>query len=359
MDLHGDLLAQEVRKTIINPPATLTALEAIIPERRVDGVICTVLSDQSQWQFVLASTTAAGTDCHVPDDIEASAEYQDDPTTAPGRWIRVGSQAANGTARVHAAVADATALAAIVAADRANGMIVVKLDDYTVWAFESASAASASDWVVVPGAGSGRWVRRMQSRADVRYPADVAAIKAIAAASRYDGMVVTKADDGTRWRFVAGSSLTTDGDQLLIIPTAGSGVWVRNDKTADITAAVTKDTADAAVLYTVPTGFILEVLVPFQHVTTSWTGGSSSAIGLSSSNGGLSTKGDLLGGASGDVAAGLLSTGAYAKGTVGTKVGKPGAVLVAGETIRFDRITDAFTAGAGVVHIPVAILLSP
>lgn len=359
MKLYGDQLAQEILKTITRPVATLTALEAVAAENRVDGVICTVIADQSQWQFVLASTTAAGTDCHVPDDIEASAEYQDDPATAPGRWIRVGSQAANGTARVHAAVADATALAAIVAADRANGMIVVKLDDYTVWVFESASAASASDWVVVPGAGSGRWVRRMQSRADVRYPADVAAIKAIAAASRYDGMVVTKADDGTRWRFVAGSSLTTDGDQLLIIPTAGTGVWIRQDKAVDITAAVTKDTADAAVLYTVPTGFVLALGIPFQHVTTSWTGGSSSAIGLSSSNAGLSTKGDLLGGVSGDVAAGLLSTGAYAKGTVGAKMAKPGAVLIGGETIKFDRITDAFTAGVGVVHIPCTILVSP
>lgn len=359
MRLFGDSLAQLIALYILPPTATLTTLEAIGKEDRAHGITVTVLSDQSQWQFVLDSTTAAGTDCKVPDDIEASAAYISDPATAPGRWIRVGSQAANGTARVHAASATATTIKAIAAADRANGMIVVKLDDYTVWVFESASAASASDWVLVPDAGSGRWVRRMKSRADDLYPADVAAIKAIAAASRFDGLVVTKADDGTRWRFNAGSSLTTDGDQLLIIPTAGTGVWIRMDKAAELSLAVTKDTADAAVLYTVPVGFRLKVLVPYWNVTTSWTGGSSSAIGLSSSNSALTTKGDLLGGSGGDVAAGLLSTGAYAKGTIGTKALAPGMVLIAGETIRFDRITDAFTAGVGTAKVPVLLVASP
>jgi hypothetical protein len=359
MELYGDSLAQKIAKSITAPTATLTTLEAIDAERRVDGIICTVLSDQSQWQFVLASTTAAGTDCKVPDDIEASAAYISDPATAPGRWLRVGSFAANGSSRVHAAVADATALAAIVAADRANGMVIVKLDDYTLWVFESGSSASASNWVVVPGAGTGRWVRRMQSRADVLYPADVAAIKAIAAVSRFDGLIVTKADDGSRWRFVAASVLTTDGDQLLIIPTAGTGVWVRQDKSAELSLAATFASADAAVLYTVPAGFRLKVGIPYWNVTTSWTGGTDSAIGLSSSNSALTTKGDLLGGAAGDLAATLLSTGAYAKGTIGAKALAPGMVLVAGETIRFDRIASVFTAGAGTAKIPVQIVASP
>lgn len=360
MKLYGDLLAQEIDKLVAAPPATLAALEAIPAENRPNGLCATVLADQSQWQFLLASTATAGTDVRVPDDVEASAAYINDPATAPGRWIRVGSQGIGGVNnRLHAAVADATALAAIVAADRANGMVVVKLDDYTVWVFESASAASASDWVVVPGAGTGRWVRRMKSRADDLYPANIAAIKAIPAASRFDGLVVTKADDGSRWRFNAGSALTTDGDQLLIIPTAGTGVWIRMDKAAELSLAATKDTADAAVLYTVPTGFRLKPLLPYWNVTTSWTGGTNSAIGLSSSNSALTTKGDLLGGAGGDVAAGLLSTGAYAKGTVGTKALDPGMVLDAGETIRFDRIVDAFTAGAAAAKIPVLILASP
>lgn len=121
--------------------------------------------------------------------------------------------------------------------------------------------------------------------------------------------------------------------------------------------AVDFSLADAAVLFTVPTltngavGLQLDSL--YWEVTTSFTGGSSSAIGVSSSNANYATKGDLLGGASGDVAAGLLSTGlTYKGGTIGAKFGSNGkVVLVAGNTIRFDRITSVFTAGAGYVHI--------
>ena len=188
--------------------------------------------------------------------------------------------------------------------------------------------------------------------------ATLAALKAFPANDRVDGMVATLNSDNSRWKYLLSNSTTAD-DILVVQPTDTVGRWVRADKFVDITAAVTKDTADAAVLYTVPTGFRLLLGVPFHVVTTSWTGGSSSAIGCSSSNAGLSTKGDLLGGSGGDVAAGLLSTGAYAKGTVGAKIGKPGAVLVAGDTILFDRITSAFTAGVGVIHVPVNILLAP
>lgn len=112
--------------------------------------------------------------------------------------------------------------------------------------------------------------------------------------------------------------------------------------------------ADAAVLYTVPTGIRLLVGRPFWEVTTPFTGGTSSAIGLSSSNAAYNTKGDLLGGASGDVAAGL---GAGFQGTIGAKVASQGlVVLVAGNTIRFDRITSVFTAGVGLAHVPVQLL---
>jgi hypothetical protein len=115
--------------------------------------------------------------------------------------------------------------------------------------------------------------------------------------------------------------------------------------------------ADAAVLFTVPTltngAAALELGSLWWEITTSFTGGASSAIGVSSSNASYNTKGDLLGGSAGDVAAGLLSTGlTYKGGTLGTKFGSNGKViLVAGDTVRFDRITSVFTAGAGFVHI--------
>lgn len=122
-----------------------------------------------------------------------------------------------------------------------------------------------------------------------------------------------------------------------------------------IKVAISYANADADVLYTVPANMTLYVLPNvIWEVTTGWTGGTSSAIGLSSSATGFTTKGDLHGGASGDVAATLVT--GFKRGTAGAKIASPGVVLPAGSTIRFDRITSAFTAGAGNVIIPVMTL---
>jgi len=121
-------------------------------------------------------------------------------------------------------------------------------------------------------------------------------------------------------------------------------------------------TADATALFTVPTlppsCVGLYIGRAFWEVTTSFTGGASSAIGISSNNASYNTKGDILGGASGDVAATLVSTGVkYKGGTLGAKFGSNGViVLVAGDTIRFDRITSAFTAGAGFLHLDIGFV---
>lgn len=192
--------------------------------------------------------------------------------------------------------------------------------------------------------------------------ANMAALQALAASSISDGQAFMLQTDGSLWRYASASALTTDtGGPFLVATatTAAVGAFLRVDKDVDITAAVTFATADAAVLYTVPVGFQLFLGIPFQHVTVSWTGGTSSAIGSSSSGGAMTTKGDLLGGSTGDVAATLVSTGAYSKGTIGTDMGKPGALLIGGDTILFDRITSVFTAGAGVNHYPVRVLLAP
>jgi hypothetical protein len=112
-------------------------------------------------------------------------------------------------------------------------------------------------------------------------------------------------------------------------------------------------TADAAVLCTLPAGIKLKIGTIYWEITTSFTGGSSSAIGISSSDAAYNTKGDLLGGATGDVAATLVSTGrVYKTGTAGAKnVTTAIMVLGSGTTIRYDQITSTFTAGAGFVHI--------
>lgn len=112
-----------------------------------------------------------------------------------------------------------------------------------------------------------------------------------------------------------------------------------------VKAAISKDTADGAVLYTVPAGHRLRMARSYWHNTTAWSGGSSSAVGLSSSNAAYNTAGDLLGGASGDVAAGM---GTGFKGTAGAKVGANAPVILEpGDTVLFNRITSAFTAGVG------------
>lgn len=185
-----------------------------------------------------------------------------------------------------------------------------------------------------------------------------ATLAALKAASLADGQLALVTADGSLWRYALTSTLTGD-DVLVALPTSGTGRLLRVDKDVDITAAVTFATADTTVLYTVPTGFQLFLGVPFHHVVTSWTGGTSSAVGASSSGGALTTQGDLLGGSGGDVAAGLLSTGAYSKGTVGTDIGKPGALIIGGDTIRFDRIVSVFTAGASTLHFPVRVILAP
>jgi hypothetical protein len=116
--------------------------------------------------------------------------------------------------------------------------------------------------------------------------------------------------------------------------------------------------ADGAVLYTHPlTSPRIAVGKTYHEVTTPWTGGTTPAVGLSSSNASYNTKGDLLGGASGDVAGSL---GLGFKGTVGAKAsGNAPIVLNPGDTIRLDRVAGAgtwFTAGASLIHLHVAYL---
>lgn len=178
-------------------------------------------------------------------------------------------------------------------------------------------------------------------------------------AERVHGNEIRVDADGSLWKFHSTSTLT--GDDLFVAtpsdsPTAGR--WLRAPgSVVDVSMAITFNTADAAVLATLPTGCVLRIHDLIWEVTTSFTGGSSSAIGVSSGKTGFTTKGDLLGGASGDVAATLVSTaaGGLVAGTAGAKADtlaeQRALLFVAGDTIRFDRITSAFTAGAGNVRL--------
>ena len=118
---------------------------------------------------------------------------------------------------------------------------------------------------------------------------------------------------------------------------------------------ITFSTADAAVLFTVPAGQRLFVHRALWEVAVDFTGGAASAIGVSATVAPYNTKGDLLGGAAGDVLATL--TAGLKGGTLGTDFGSNGVVVLpAASSVRFDRITSAFTAGSGFVHIQASLL---
>jgi hypothetical protein len=184
---------------------------------------------------------------------------------------------------------------------------------------------------------------------------NLAALAALNAAARTDGMLVKVAADRSEWIFDSTVAATDATQNLIVTPTAGSGSWLRVDNIVDLKLAIAFGTADAAVLFTVPAGFRLRPLKAGWEPTADWTGGASSAIGLSSNNTAFNTKGDILGGAGGDLAA-TLTAAAVFTGTVGAKITNPGMVLVATNTIRFDRIVSAFTAGTGFAHVTCQIV---
>jgi hypothetical protein len=194
--------------------------------------------------------------------------------------------------------------------------------------------------------------------------ATLADLKAMGPSAVAPGMTALVGADGKRWRYHSTSALT--GDDLLVAAPANSGAgrWLLAPGAVDIAIPITFATADAAILLTVPAGCRFKLEDLYWEVTANFTGGASSAIGVSSSNKAAptawTTKGDLLGGATGDVAATLVAATGIVTGTVGTDmdtiVKRRGAIWKATETFRFDRITSAFTAGTGFVHLVGTVL---
>lgn len=190
--------------------------------------------------------------------------------------------------------------------------------------------------------------------------ADKAALKAVAAADRSDGMLALVQADNSLWAFNSTSTAAEDtADELVQAPAAGTGRWLRADKSFIMKIPISFANTDGEAIETIPAGFALRLAgFPYWKVTTGWTGGTSSAIGISTNISGYETGGDLLGGAGGDVAATLnpLVAGDIA-GTLGGElddnVGFQALMLVEASEIQFDRIVDAFTAGAGFACIPV------
>ena len=181
----------------------------------------------------------------------------------------------------------------------------------------------------------------------------IAALKGVPSDIRSEGDDAIVTANGSRWRFSAASVVVDASDNLVLSPTAGLGKWLRTDQSVNMKFAVAFGTADAAILHTVPVGFAIELSNLFWEVTTSWTGGTSSAIGVSSSAAPHVGKGDLLGGAAGSLLANLTTAIRITSDPRGLSyTATPfSAALVAADTIIFDRITSVFTAGAGFVHV--------
>jgi hypothetical protein len=152
---HGDRSARDVSERIYGAVDAETDLDDIPATSRKDGMIAVVLGDSSLWIFDGDSSAT---------EVTGSVRQ---PASGDGRWIRTGATLSETNARIASSVADTTALQAISAANRSNGQIVVKRDTDTIWTFDSASSAGASDWVVVPSAGTGRWLRNHVSLADL------------------------------------------------------------------------------------------------------------------------------------------------------------------------------------------------
>jgi hypothetical protein len=186
--------------------------------------------------------------------------------------------------------------------------------------------------------------------------ATLTALKALVASdvARTHGNEVFVDADQSRWCFHSSSAVTGD-DLLVATPAAGTGRWLRVPGACVLVLPIAFGTADAAVLYTMPTGARLRLIDVYWHVLTDWTGGSSSAIGVSSAKTGFSTKGDLVGGAAGDVAATLVASVGSVPGTIGVGINSVAKIKTAlwlpTDTVRFDRITSAFTAGTGNVRV--------
>jgi hypothetical protein len=146
-----------------------------------------------------------------------------------------------------------------------------------------------------------------------------------------DGFLVVDADDTP----ALGAWLLAAGQEALFSMPIGFG------------------TADAAALLTIPAGCLLIPRDFWWTISVDFAGGSSSAIGVSASVG-PDTKGDLLGGAAGDIATNLEAADSPTWGTIGLEwdtVAERRIFLAAATVLRFDRITSVFTSGAGTVEM--------
>lgn len=166
--------------------------------------------------------------------------------------------------------------------------------------------------------------------------------------------------------------LIDDASNLLALrPTAiasaaTAGRFVAEGPYVTLPLSFTYATADAAALFTTPTGVILQLQSLWWDITTSMTGGSSAAIGVSSGKTGFTAKGCLLGGKTGDVLASLTSAASPTLGTRGLRATQAGSRLVqenvavataaATPTFAIQQLLYAKTIGTGAPAVKAALI---
>ncbi len=163
-----------------------------------------------------------------------------------------------------------------------------------------------------------------------------------------------------RYTWSPTSTLAGDG-QLVIAPDDGATGRFLLDAGQEVKLSFpfTFETLDAAALLTMPAGAYLWPTKIWWNITADMTGGTASAIGVSSDVTGWDTKGDLLGGAGGDVAAALTAALSPALGTIGAawdSVTERRFMLRPADVLRFDHIVSQFTAGAGSVEMTAHVV---
>jgi hypothetical protein len=199
--------------------------------------------------------------------------------------------------------------------------------------------------------------------ASIASVATIAALTAVAAADRYNGQLMLVQANNSLWRFNSTAAMDEDtAQELCLAPDAGTGRWIRADKAFILKIPIAYTNTDGQAVETIPESFALRLGGHgYWEVTEAWTGGSSSAIGISSNISGYETGGDLLGGASGDVAATL--TAGIAAGTQGGELddeaGFHALLFEEDSEFQFDRITSVFTAGSGFACFPVFVAAAP
>lgn len=221
---------------------------------------------------------------------------------------------------------------------------------------------------LVPGSASGKYGVNLPDVINSIY-ASVSKTEALALAEKHwRGRVLIDNQP-----YVWSSTCTVDdaSNLLALRPTAIASAATAGRFVAELPQHVlgldfTYATADGAALFTVPTGCKLHLLGLWWDITTNMSGGSSSAIGVSSGKTGFTAKGSLLGGSAGDVAATLTAAASPTLGTRGLLAAPAGSRLVqetvavataaATPSFAIQQLLYAKTIGTGAAGVKAALI---